>query len=103
MSFSQLGLADVLVQGILATGYTTPTEIQAKAIPLAVRGHDVIGLANTSTGKTAAFVLPMLNLLASFPPPMRRIIRVLILTPTRELAMQIEPSVKLWAFYETSC
>lgn len=94
MSFSQLGLADALVQGILATGYTTPTDIQAKAIPLAVRGHDVIGLANTGTGKTAAFVLPMLNLLASLPPPTRRIIRALILTPTRELAMQVETSVK---------
>ena len=56
MSFSQLGLADALVQGILATGYTMPTDIQAKAIPLAVRGYDVIGLANTGTGKTLSLI-----------------------------------------------
>lgn len=94
MSFSQLGLADALVQGILATGYTAPTEIQAKAIPLAVQGNDIIGLANTGTGKTAAFVLPMLNLLSNTPPPTRHLIRALILTPTRELATQVEASVK---------
>ena len=61
MPFSKLGLDDRLVQGILATGYTAPTAIQSRAIPLAVAGRDIIGCAQTGTGKTAAFVLPMLN------------------------------------------
>jgi len=67
MSFSKLGLNDQLVQGILATGYTAPTIIQSRAIPAAVAGKDVIGCAQTGTGKTAAFVLPILNRLAADP------------------------------------
>jgi len=97
MAFTQLGLSDALVQGILATGYTAPTDIQARAIPLAVQGSDVIGLAQTGTGKTAAFVLPMLNKLAAHPPAdahQHRKIRALVLTPTRELAAQVDESVK---------
>jgi len=90
MSFSKLGLTDQLVQGILATGYTAPTEIQARAIPLALQGKDLIGCAQTGTGKTAAFVLPLLNRLSTPTHSSRRHIRALILTPTRELAQQVE-------------
>jgi ATP-dependent RNA helicase RhlE len=78
------------VQGILATGYTAPTEIQSRAIPLALQGKDLIGCAQTGTGKTAAFVLPLLNRLSTPHHSSRRHVRALILTPTRELAQQVE-------------
>jgi len=90
MPFSTLGLTDQLVQGILATGYTAPTEIQSRAIPLALQGKDLIGCAQTGTGKTAAFVLPLLNRLSTPQHSSRRHVRALILTPTRELAQQVE-------------
>ena len=61
MPFTQIGLCDPLVNGILATGYTAPTEIQAQAIPKAIAGKDLIACAQTGTGKTAAFVLPILD------------------------------------------
>jgi ATP-dependent RNA helicase RhlE len=93
MPFKTLGLSDPLVQGILATGYTVPTEIQFQAIPAAIEGKDLIGCAQTGTGKTAAFVLPILNRLAHEHAPKRRLIRSLILTPTRELALQIEKCI----------
>ncbi|HTR80838.1 MAG TPA: DEAD/DEAH box helicase [Bacteroidota bacterium] len=93
MSFSKLGLNDRLVQGILATGYTAPTIIQERAIPAALAGKDVIGCAQTGTGKTAAFVLPILNRLSAHNQTGRRGVRALILTPTRELAQQIEDSI----------
>jgi ATP-dependent RNA helicase RhlE len=94
MSFSTLGLSDQLVQGVLAAGYTTPTPIQSRAIPLAVNGRDVIGCAQTGTGKTAAFVLPMLHHLAGRNGHhASRRVRGLVLTPTRELALQVEESV----------
>ena len=91
MPFSKLGLSDQLVQGILATGYTAPTAIQTRAIPLAVAGRDVIGCARTGTGKTAAFVLPLLHhLTKNAGHHSNRHIRALVLTPTRELAQQVE-------------
>jgi ATP-dependent RNA helicase RhlE len=91
MSFSKLGLADELVQGILATGYTAPTVIQERAIPLAVAGRDIIGCAQTGTGKTAAFALPMLNHFIKEKAHMKgHLTRGLVLTPTRELAQQGE-------------
>jgi ATP-dependent RNA helicase RhlE len=93
MAFKSLGLCDSLVQGILATGYTAPTEIQSQAIPAAIEGRDIIGCAQTGTGKTAAFVLPILNRLHHKPAPAKKVIRSLILTPTRELAIQIEQSI----------
>ncbi|HTY12057.1 MAG TPA: DEAD/DEAH box helicase [Bacteroidota bacterium] len=93
MSFSKLGLADQLVQGILATGYTAPTAIQERAIPLAVAGRDIIGCAKTGTGKTAAFVLPMLNHFLTHSHHKGHQTRGLIVTPTRELAQQVEESV----------
>lgn len=91
MPFSKLGLADELVQGILATGYTAPTAIQERAIPLAVAGRDIIGCARTGTGKTAAFALPMLNHFMKERPQIKgHQTRGLVLTPTRELAQQGE-------------
>jgi len=93
MPFKIFGLSDPLVQGILATGYTAPTEIQSQAIPAALEGRDVIGCAQTGTGKTAAFVLPILDRLSHERPPKKRLVRSLIITPTRELALQIEQSI----------
>ena len=91
--FKTFGLADPLVKGILATGYTAPTEIQTQAIPAAVAGKDIIGCAQTGTGKTAAFVLPILNRLSHEQANKKKVVRALILTPTRELAVQIERSI----------
>ena len=87
MSFSELPLHELIHKALEACGYTEPTPIQAKAIPLILAGKDVVACAQTGTGKTAAFVLPALNYLAG-QEPMRKP-RVLILTPTRELATQI--------------
>ena len=94
MSFSQYGLSSAVLKAVEGAGYTTPTEIQRKAIPEALAGRDVMACAPTGTGKTAAFVLPMLNRLlnqAEFLQP--GLPRALVLTPTRELAQQIEASV----------
>ncbi|MHC4913617.1 MAG: DEAD/DEAH box helicase [Planctomycetota bacterium] len=90
MPFKTFGLSDPLVQGILAAGYTAPTEVQSQVIPAAIAGKDIIGCAQTGTGKTAAFVLPILNRLSHERPPKKRSVRSLIITPTRELALQIE-------------
>jgi ATP-dependent RNA helicase RhlE len=90
-----MGLADPLVQGILATGYTAPTEIQSKAIPAILAGKDIIGCAQTGTGKTAAFVLPILHRLETVPQKTKKKkTRALVVTPTRELAVQIEEAVR---------
>ncbi len=97
MPFTQIGLCDPLVQGILATGYTAPTEIQAQAIPKAIDGKDIIACAQTGTGKTAAFVLPILDRLSHKKPQKKKSIKALILTPTRELAVQIEDCVKQYS------
>jgi len=102
MPFTKLGLSDQLVQGILATGYTSPTEIQTRAIPLAVAGKDVIGSAQTGTGKTAAFVLPLLNHLTKGPGHQtHRHVRALVLTPTRELAQQVEDFITSYGRFTT--
>jgi ATP-dependent RNA helicase RhlE len=92
MPFSTLGLTDRLVQGVRAAGFTTPTDIQSRAIPPALLGKDLIGLAHTGTGKTAAFMLPMLQRLSERKNGHQRAVRGLVLTPTRELAKQIEDS-----------
>jgi ATP-dependent RNA helicase RhlE len=90
VSFSDLPLAPVLQKALAAKGYTTPTPIQARAIPPIAEGRDLIGIAQTGTGKTAAFALPILHRLAQTPAPRgSRAPRALILTPTRELAAQI--------------
>ncbi len=94
MSFTNLGLSDQLIQGIIAAGYSSPTPIQTKAIPPAIAGKDIIGCAQTGTGKTAAFLLPILqHLSANTGPRDKRHIRALVLTPTRELAQQVEEFV----------
>ncbi|MCQ3936048.1 MAG: ATP-dependent helicase [Chloroflexi bacterium] len=91
MDFSQFKLDPRLKQGIERAGYETPTPIQEAAIPAALRGRDIIGTAQTGTGKTAAFVLPILNKLLTGP---RNVARALIVTPTRELAEQIHDVIK---------
>ena len=93
MPFKTFGLSDPLVQGILATGYIAPTEIQSQAIPAIISGKDIIGCAKTGTGKTAAFVLPILNRLNHDPSSKWRRIKSLVLTPTRELAVQVEKAI----------
>ncbi len=95
MTFHELGLAEPILRAVAAEGYTTPTPIQSQAIPRVLAGHDVLGCAQTGTGKTAAFALPILHRLAHPPLPSRgqvRPIRVLVLAPTRELAVQIGQS-----------
>ena len=102
-SFADLGLADALVRAVADEGYTTPTPIQAQAIPPVLAGRDVLAGAQTGTGKTAAFVLPMLQRLLAHAntsaSPARRPIRGLIVTPTRELAAQIQQSVHTYGKY----
>ncbi|MDX7950993.1 DEAD/DEAH box helicase [Lichenihabitans sp. Uapishka_5] len=89
MSFQDLGLSDKVVQAVQASGYTTPTPIQQEAIPHALKGRDILGIAQTGTGKTAAFTLPMLSRLEQ-GRARARMPRTLILEPTRELAAQVE-------------
>ena len=91
MSFSDLGLSPKVLEAVTAAGYTIPTAIQAQAIPHALQRKDVMGLAQTGSGKTAAFVLPMLSMLES-GRARARMPRTLILEPTRELAAQVEES-----------
>ncbi|HLL06326.1 MAG TPA: DEAD/DEAH box helicase, partial [Myxococcaceae bacterium] len=91
MTFDDLKLAETLLRAVKAEGYTTPTPIQQQAIPHVLAGKDVLGCAQTGTGKTAAFTLPILQRLTEGrpPPPARgRPIRALVLSPTRELAAQ---------------
>src|ERR1700677_1260631 len=95
MAFSKLGLAPAVVDGVKAMGYIEPTPIQLRAIPLILAGRDVIGSAQTGTGKTAAFALPILSKLASHTP--ERCPRALILEPTRELAAQVETSFRVYS------
>jgi len=101
MSFASLGLSDALVRAVNAHGYTTPTPIQTKAIPAVLAGGDLLAGAQTGTGKTAGFVLPMLQRLSmgeapAGARPSRKPLRALILTPTRELAAQVEESVRVY-------
>jgi len=121
MSFDRLGLSPDLLRAVAAQGYTVPTPVQAEAIPIVLAGRDLLAGAQTGTGKTAAFVLPMLQRLASTPvraaatpsrgpvtstagrgtgngqAPGRGPIRTLILTPTRELCLQVEESVRTYS------
>jgi ATP-dependent RNA helicase RhlE len=91
--FAALGLPPPIVKGVRAAGYTDPTPIQRQAIPLVLQGRDVIGAAQTGTGKTAAFILPILTRLLDGPPRLR----ALVLTPTRELAAQVETNARDYA------
>src|SRR5881227_3706822 len=91
MNFDELGLSQKVLEAVRATGYETPTPIQAEAIPHALQGRDILGIAQTGTGKTAAFTLPMLSRLEQ-GRARARMPRTLILEPTRELAAQVEES-----------
>lgn len=102
MSFSELGLSEAIVRAVTEHGYTIPTPIQAQAIPAVLAGGDLLAGAQTGTGKTAGFTLPVLQRLstsATNPTGSQRPIRALVLTPTRELAAQVEESVRLYGKY----
>lgn len=92
MTFNELNLVAPILDALHAEGYTNPTPIQQEAIPIVLQGKDLLGCAQTGTGKTAAFAVPMLQLLSAEPQKGHRNIRALILTPTRELAIQIGES-----------
>ncbi|HEX7271007.1 MAG TPA: DEAD/DEAH box helicase [Casimicrobiaceae bacterium] len=100
LSFDELGLRPELLRAVAEAGYTTPTPIQVQAIPLILAGKDVMGGAQTGTGKTAGFALPILHKLAptanTSSSPARHPVRALILTPTRELAIQVEESIRTY-------
>ncbi|HWL54443.1 MAG TPA: DEAD/DEAH box helicase [Chthoniobacteraceae bacterium] len=103
MPFCKLGLRPAIVTALQETGYSQPTPIQAAAIPIILSGRDLIGIAQTGTGKTAAFVLPILSRLAPQenvpppPPPRHPGTRALIIAPTRELVVQIEENARIYA------
>ncbi len=94
MQFEDLKLIDPLLRAVRAEGYTEPTPIQVQAIPQVLEGKDLLGCAQTGTGKTAAFALPIMQRLSAAPSPSNRPIRVLVLAPTRELATQIGESFR---------
>lgn len=96
MSFSELGLHEDLLRAVTAQGYTQPTPIQLKAIPVVLEGRDLLASAQTGTGKTAGFTLPMLQRLSGGKRPEKRQVRALVLTPTRELAAQVGESVSTY-------
>ncbi|MFU8821904.1 MAG: DEAD/DEAH box helicase [Gammaproteobacteria bacterium] len=96
MSFDSLGLSAELLRAVAEEGYDTPTPIQSQAIPVILQGRDVLAGAQTGTGKTAGFTLPMLQLLTSKPVEGRRRIRTLVLVPTRELAAQVAASIETY-------
>ncbi|OAJ58396.1 RNA helicase [Paraburkholderia ginsengiterrae] len=103
MSFDSLGLSEPLVRAVNELGYTTPTPIQTQAIPAVLNGGDLLAGAQTGTGKTAGFTLPILQRLHAMPAVAtgagKRAVRALILTPTRELAAQVEESVRAYGKY----
>ncbi|MBB1598841.1 DEAD/DEAH box helicase [Variovorax sp. UMC13] len=103
MTFEDLKLAPAILKAVLEHGYDTPTPIQAQAIPVVLEGHDLLGGAQTGTGKTAAFTLPMLHKLTMSRSATNKFggtgIRALVLTPTRELAAQVEESVRTYGKY----
>jgi superfamily II DNA/RNA helicase len=99
MPFSKLGLSDPILKAVAEQGYQTPTPIQYKAIPVVLSGKNVIAAAQTGTGKTAGFVLPILHKFQDYEPIRPKRIRALILTPTRELAIQIEANIALYSKY----
>ena len=99
MTFETLGLSEELLRAVRATGYTSPTPIQAQAIPAILEGTDILAEAQTGTGKTAGFTLPLLQLLSNKPPVKNNRVRALVITPTRELAAQVEDSVVTYGKY----
>ncbi len=100
MTFDELNLAPAILKAVREQGYETPTPIQAQAIPAVLAGQDLLGGAQTGTGKTAAFTLPMLHKLTMSRSAKNKFggygIRALVLTPTRELAAQVEESIRTY-------
>ena len=88
--FKSLGLSEKLLQAVKNEGYTSPTPVQEQSIPPLLAGRDVLGVAQTGTGKTAAFALPVLQVMSRSRPQGKRFVRALVLSPTRELAAQID-------------
>ena len=99
MNFDELNLAPAILRAVQEQGYTAPTPIQAQAIPVVLGGHDLLAGAQTGTGKTAGFTLPMLQLLSTRPAAQAGAIRALVLTPTRELAAQVEEAIRAYGQY----
>ena len=99
MTFEKLGLSEELLRSVSEAAYTSPTPIQAQAIPAILQGKDVMAAAQTGTGKTAGFTLPLLQLLNEKPPVKNNRARALVLTPTRELAAQVQESVFTYGKY----
>ncbi|MCC6600095.1 MAG: DEAD/DEAH box helicase [Crocinitomicaceae bacterium] len=97
MKFSEIGLRQEILEGIEAMRFDTPTPIQEQAVPIILEGKDLIGIAQTGTGKTAAFVLPVLNKLLEMPYEYHT--KALIVVPTRELALQIDQAVEAYSYY----
>lgn len=96
MTFSSLGLSRDILDAVKVAGYLTPTPVQSKAIPVILNGRDLIAQARTGTGKTAGFALPVLQLLQSTASGSKKVIRALVLAPSRELAMQVERALKAY-------
>ncbi len=100
MQFESLHLIEPILKAVKEEGYTTPTPIQAQSIPIVLKGTDLLGCAQTGTGKTAAFAIPIIQLLSAAPPThQKKKIRSLVVTPTRELAIQIGESFKAYGRY----
>ncbi|MAK84588.1 MAG: DEAD/DEAH box helicase, partial [Euryarchaeota archaeon] len=95
-TFTELHLDDRILEALDGEGYRTPTPVQSETIPALMDGRDVLGIAQTGTGKTAAFALPILHHLAAEKPSNGRPIRALLLTPTRELAAQIGDRLRVY-------
>src|SRR5688572_20355448 len=98
MSFSDLGLSETVLKAVADAGYQTPTPIQAQAIPYVLMGRDILGIAQTGTGKTAGFTLPMIDILSAGRAK-ARMPRSLILEPTRELAAQVAENFDTYGKY----
>jgi len=101
MTFDQIGLSKPILRALAEAGYVQPTPVQARAIPVAIEGQDVLACAQTGTGKTAAFLLPMIQYLSEQPQGKnkRKAVKGLVLTPTRELAIQVQANLKQYASY----
>ena len=99
MTFQELNLSKPILRAVARAGYEKPSPIQAGAIPPVLKGQDLMGCAQTGTGKTAAFALPILDLLSARPPKKPGTVRALVLTPTRELALQIGESFAQYGQY----
>jgi ATP-dependent RNA helicase RhlE len=97
LTFRDLGLSAELIEGIESMNFVKPTPIQQESIPYILQGKDVVGIAQTGTGKTAAFILPVIDHIVKNPDPGRT--RALVIVPTRELALQIDQAVEAYSYF----